>query len=84
MIEARRDVAFQDPFRAVRFAEQEMTLLDGIRTAAFPAEAVGMAVGLRFRDRVEAQKVQGLLGPIDQGGHIPSALPLPPNSLRDS
>jgi len=45
-------------------AEQEMTLLDGIRTAAFQPKTIGMAVGQRFRDGIESEQVPSLHGPI--------------------
>jgi hypothetical protein len=51
-----------------------MTLLDGIRTAAFQPKAVGVAVGLGFRDRVEPQQVEGLLGAVDHGRNAKGTL----------
>ena len=32
--------------------QQDMDLFQGIGTAAFPPKAIGMAVGLRFRDGI--------------------------------
>src|SRR5207253_2532802 len=39
-IEARGDIPFQDPAGAARSAQQDVTLLQGVRTAAFSPEAV--------------------------------------------
>src|SRR4051794_30502317 len=68
-IEARADVSFQDPARALRFAQQEVTLCQSIRAASFQPKAVGMAVGQCFRDGVQSQQAEGLHGPIAQRGN---------------
>src|SRR4051794_35714237 len=67
-IKASFDVPFEDPFGTVPMAEQKMNLCQGIGTAAFPPKAIGMAVGLGFRDGVEAEQVECLHGPIGHRG----------------
>src|SRR5271154_4135305 len=52
-----------------------MSLCQRISTAAFPPKAIGMAVGLRFRDGVETQQVECLHGPIGHRGN-PETTPL--------
>jgi hypothetical protein len=56
-IKASFDVPFEDPFWTVPMAQQSMSLVQGIGTATFQSKAIGMAVGLRFRDRIETQQV---------------------------
>src|SRR5262245_8387649 len=55
--------------------QQVMGLSHCISTAAFPPKAIGVAVGLRFRDGIEAEQVEGLHGSIGPGGN-PQAAPL--------
>ena len=74
----------QNPLRTVPMAQHRMGLCQGVRTAALPPKAIGMAVGQGFRDGIEAQQVQCLHGSIGHGGDAPSALPLLPNRLWDS
>jgi hypothetical protein len=64
--------------------QQDMGLSHRISTAAFPPKAIGMAVGLGFRDGIEAEQVEGLHGSIGHGGDARSALPPHPNRHRDS
>src|SRR5262249_12716724 len=63
-VEAGGNIPFQDPSWSMWVAKEEMTLLDGIRTAACLAKAIGMAVGQGFGDGIEAKQVQSLHGPI--------------------
>jgi hypothetical protein len=44
-----------------------MDLFQGIRATPFQPEAIGMAVGQRFRDGIESQQVERLLAAIDHG-----------------
>ena len=64
--------------------QQVMGLSHRIGTAALPPKAIGVAVGLGFRDGIEAEQVQGLHGSIGQDGDATSILPPHPNRLRDS
>src|SRR5205823_1274573 len=66
-------VPFENPSWTVPMAQQNMGLCQGIGTATFPPKAIGMAVGLRFRDRIEPQQVECLHGPVDHGGNPESA-----------
>ena len=68
----------------VPMAQQEMSLSQRIGTAAFPSKAIGMAVGMRFRDGIESEQVECLHGSIGHCGDAHSTLPLHPNRLRDS
>ena len=83
-IKASFDVPFENPFRTVPMAQHEMSLSHGIGAAAFPPKAIGMAVGVGFRDGIEAEQVECLHGPIGHRGNAPSTLPPHPNHLRDS
>ena len=49
-------------------AEQSMTLHQRIGTVAMPTEAVGVGVGLRLHDGIEAEQVEGLHGPVTERG----------------
>ena len=49
-----------NPVWAVPMAQQDMSLCQGISTAAFPPKAIGMAVGVRFRDGIETEQVESL------------------------
>ena len=69
------DITLEDPFRTVAMAQHDMSLCQSIRTTTLPSKAIGMAVGLRFRDGIEAEQVQGLHGPIGHDGN-PEAAPL--------
>ena len=73
-IKASFDVPFENPFRIMPMAQQEMSLCQGISTAAFPPKAIGMAVGLRFRNRIESQQVECLHGPVGHRGNPETAL----------
>src|SRR6266446_10584604 len=63
-IKASFDIPFENPLRAEPTTQQSMSLFEGIGTAALQAKAIGMAVGLGFRDGIEAQQVECLHGPI--------------------
>ena len=65
-------------------AQHRMGLCQGVRTAALPPKAVGMAVGQGFRDGIQTEQVQCLRGAIGHRGYPHGALPLHPNHLRDS
>jgi hypothetical protein len=56
-IKASLDVPFQYPLWTVSIAQYDVRLIQSISTAAFQSKAIGMAVGLRFRDRVETEQV---------------------------
>jgi hypothetical protein len=56
-IKAGFDVPFENPLWTVPMAAQVMSLSQGVGTAAFPSKAIGVAVGLSFRDGVESQQV---------------------------
>src|SRR5262245_65269412 len=73
-IKAGFDITFENPFGIVPMTQQIMGLGHGISTAALPPKAIGMAVGLRFRDGIEAEQVEGLPGSIGHGGD-PEAAP---------
>ena len=49
------------------------TCCQGIGTAAFPPKAIGMAVGLRFRDGIETEQVECLHGSIGHRGNPETA-----------
>src|SRR5262249_32106879 len=74
-IQAGFDIAFENPFGIVPMTQQVMGLSHRIGTAALTPKAIGVAVGLRFRDGIEAEQVQGLHGSIGHGGN-PEASPL--------
>jgi hypothetical protein len=73
-VKASFDVPFEDPFGAVTIAQEEMTLLQGIGTAAFQSKAIGMAVGQGFRDGVESEQVECLHGPVAHRGDPEAAI----------
>ena len=73
-IKASFDVPFEDPLWTVPMTQQDMDLFQGIGTTAFPPKAIGMAVGLGFRDGIEAEQVESLHGSIGHGGN-PEASP---------
>src|SRR5260370_1481481 len=50
-----------------------MGLSDRISTAAFPPKAIGVAVGLRFRDGIETEQVETLHSSISHGGNPEAA-----------
>jgi hypothetical protein len=64
-------------------SEDLVTLIQGVRAAAFRPKAIGMAVGQGFRNGIESKQVESLHGAISHNRQIPSALPLCPNSLWD-
>src|ERR1700730_13134632 len=68
-IKAGFDVAFENPLWTVPMAQQDMSSCRGISTAALPPKAIGMAVGLRFRDGIETQQVECLHGSIGHRGN---------------
>ena len=74
LIKASFDVPFENPLWTVPMTQQDMGLSQGIGTATFPPKAIGMAVGLRFRDGIEAEQVEGLHGSIGHRGN-PEAAP---------
>ena len=74
-IKACFDIAFENPFGTVSMTQQDMGLSHRIRTATFPPKAIGVAVGLRFRDGIEAEQVESLHGSIGHGGN-PETAPL--------
>src|SRR6516225_9268704 len=72
-IKASFDIAFENPFGIVPMAQQVMGLSHRISTAAFPPKAIGVAVGVRFRDGIEAEQVESLHGSIGPGGNPEAA-----------
>src|SRR2546421_117909 len=50
-IEASAYIAFQDPRSASALAQDLVTLVQGVSTAALTAKAVGVGIGSRFHDR---------------------------------
>jgi hypothetical protein len=82
-IKASFDIPFENPLGAVSITQQTMGLCEGIGTAAFQSKAIRMAIGLGFRDGVEAEQVEGLHGSIGHGRDTHSALPPHPDHLRD-
>src|SRR6516165_6445079 len=73
-IKASSDITFENPFGTVPMTQQGLGLSHGISTAAFPPKAIGVAIGLRFRDGIEAEQVESLHGSIGHGGN-PEASP---------
>ena len=57
LIKARFDITFEDPFGIVPVTQQVIGLSHRIGTATFPPKAIGVAVGLGFRDKIEAEQV---------------------------
>ena len=84
LIKAGFDITFENPFGTVPMAQHDVSLSQGIGTAAFSPKAIGMAVGMGFRDGIEAEQVEGLHGSIGHRGDATSILPPHPNRLRDS
>ena len=72
-IKASFDVPFENPLWTVPMTQQVMDLFQGIGTAALPPKAMGMAVGLRFRDGIETQQVECLHGPVGHRGNPEAA-----------
>jgi hypothetical protein len=72
-IKASFDVPFENPLWTVPMAQQGMDLVQGIGTAAFQSKAIGMAVGLRFRDGIESEQVEGLHRPVGHRGNPEAA-----------
>ena len=68
------DVAFENPVGtmwvwAVWAAEDFVTFIQGVRTAALQPKAIGMTVGQRFRDGIETKQVESLHGAISYCGY---------------
>ena len=68
-IKASADIALEDPGGAVVLPQDLVTLIQGVGTAPLTAEAVGVGIGQRFLDRIEAEQVPRLHGSIAQGGN---------------
>jgi len=66
-IKAGADIAFEDPQGAVVVPQDLVTLIQGIGTAALTAKAVGIGIGSRFHDRIEAKQVERLHRSIGHG-----------------
>ena len=69
LIKACFDIPFQNPFRTGGIPQDLVTLIQGIGTAPFQPKAIGVTVGLSFRDGIETEQVEGLHGPIGHGGN---------------
>ena len=74
IIKACFDITFENPFGTGSMTQQDMGLSHRISTATFPPKTIGVAVGLRFRDGVEAEQVQSLHGSIGHGGNPETSL----------
>src|SRR5262249_10318372 len=61
------DIPFENPFGTVPMTQYDVSLSQCIGTAAFPPKAIGVAIGARFRHRIEAKQVESLHGPIGHG-----------------
>src|SRR5262249_32604186 len=68
-IKAGFDVSFKDPIGTVGTLKDLVTLVQGIRTAPLQPKAIGVAVGLGFRDGIEAEQVEGLHGSVGHRGN---------------
>ena len=73
-IKACFDIPFENPLWTVPMAQHAMGLGQGIGTATFSSKAIGMAVGVRFRDGIETEQVECLHGPVGHRGN-PEAAP---------
>lgn len=67
-IKASFDVSLQNPAGTVRFAQDIVTLCQGIRTVPFPPKAIRVVIGQGFRDGIEAQQVKCLHSSIRHRG----------------
>jgi site-specific DNA recombinase len=56
-IKAGFDVPFQNPLGTLPVARQAMNSIERIGTTTFQSKAIGMAVGLRFRNGIESEQV---------------------------
>src|SRR6516165_9237361 len=79
-INARADVRLADPVGApglwtVRATQDLVPVIQGIRTAPLQSKAIGMAIGQRFRDRIEAEQVERLHGSVPPRGYPQGTLP---------
>src|SRR5262245_17128880 len=74
-IKASFDVPFENPSGTLPIAQDRVRLFESIGTAAFQSKAIGMAVGLRFRNRIETEQVQCLHGSIRHGGNPETSQP---------
>src|SRR5262249_15460362 len=68
-IKASFDITLENPLGAVPMTQQDVSLCQGISTAPLPPKAIGMAVGVRFRNGVETEQVESLHGSIRHGGN---------------
>jgi hypothetical protein len=75
LIKASFDVPLENPLWTVPMAQHDMSLRHRIRTAAFPPKAIGVAVGVRFRDGIETEQVECLYGSVGHRGN-PETAPL--------
>jgi hypothetical protein len=53
--------------------QQDMGLCHRISTAAFSLKAIGVAVGVRFRDAIQSEQVECLHGPVGHRVNAESA-----------
>ena len=60
VIEASLDVAFQRPLRRRFLRQRQKALFDGVRGGALRAKAVGIGIGLRFRNGQKREQVKSL------------------------
>ena len=75
MIEARFDIAFEDPLSTVLSGKDRKTLLNGICWGSFLAESIGIGVTDHFCNGVQSQQVQSLHGSVLHARQTRSTLP---------
>src|SRR3954465_10545347 len=68
LLKASFDIALENPLGTVPMAQHDMSLRHRIGTAAFPPKAIGVAVGVGFRDGIETEQVECLRGPVGHRG----------------
>src|SRR5947209_1231810 len=72
-IKASFDVALKNPYGTAPMVQHDMSLLHRISTATLPPKAIGVAVGVRFRDGIETEQVESLHRSIRHGGNPEAA-----------
>jgi len=82
-VEARLQIALQDPLRRFALAQRREALFNGVRRGSFLPEPVRVRVACGLRDGIEGQQVERLHRAIFHRGDIDSTLPHLPRRLRD-
>ena len=80
-IEARLDIALQDPFGRLAFTQRDKALLDRIRGGPLLPKAIGVGVPGGLRNGLKRLQVQSLHGQVHFARHTHSTLHLYPNPL---